>query len=105
MRRHWSVLILFVLLGFGVSLAVPAEDVPETAYDESEALPYEGTPLFSIVLNGGAAGGCPDNSGAAEFFTPQNPALHPCLPLPLSATPTPIDPPMHEPRDRVHDVL
>jgi len=49
MKTLWSVLVLCVLLGFGVSLAVPAEDVPETAYDESEGLPYEGTPLFSIV--------------------------------------------------------
>ena len=44
MRRPCFILILFVLLGFGVSLAVPAEDVPETAYDESEALPFEDTP-------------------------------------------------------------
>jgi hypothetical protein len=50
MRRSSSILILCVLLGFGVSLAVPAEDVPETAYDESEGLPYEGTPLFSVVV-------------------------------------------------------
>ena len=50
MRRPCSILILCVLVGFGVSLAVPAEDVPETAYDESEGLPYEGTPLFSIVV-------------------------------------------------------
>jgi hypothetical protein len=50
MRRRSSILILCVLLAFGVSLAVPAEDVPETAYDESEALPYEETPLFSIVV-------------------------------------------------------
>jgi hypothetical protein len=50
MRRSCFVLVLCVLLGFGVSLAVPAEDVPETAYDESEALAYEGTPLFSIVV-------------------------------------------------------
>ena len=49
MRRPCSVLILCVLLGFGVSLAVPAEDVPETPYDESETLPCEGTPLFSIA--------------------------------------------------------
>ena len=48
MRRRSSILILCVLLGFGVSLAVPAEDVPETAYDESEALPYESTPVVSI---------------------------------------------------------
>ena len=51
MRKPWSVLIIFVLLAFGVSLAVPAEDVPETTYDESEALPYEGTPLFSSTLS------------------------------------------------------
>lgn len=49
MRRASSSLVLFVLLAFGVSLVVPAEDVPETAYDESEALLYEGTPLFSIA--------------------------------------------------------
>jgi hypothetical protein len=49
-RRPCSILILCVLLGFGMFLAVPAEDVPETAYDESEELPYEGSPLFSIVL-------------------------------------------------------
>ena len=50
MRRPCSILILFVLLGFGVSLAVPVEDAPETEYDESAALPSEGTPLFSIVV-------------------------------------------------------
>jgi len=49
MRRPCSAFIFFVLLVFGVSLAVPAEDVPETSYDESETLPYEGTPLFSIA--------------------------------------------------------
>jgi hypothetical protein len=50
MRRRSSILIFCVLLGFGVSLAVPAEDVPETVYDESEALPYESTPVFSTVV-------------------------------------------------------
>jgi hypothetical protein len=50
MRRRCSILVLFVLLGFGVSLIVPAEDVPETPYDESETLPFEGTPLFSITI-------------------------------------------------------
>ena len=49
MRRPSSILVLFVLLAFGASVAVPAEDVPETAYDESEGLPYEGTPGFSIA--------------------------------------------------------
>jgi hypothetical protein len=49
MKRPCSIFVLFVLLAFGVSLAVPAEDVPETAYDESEALPFEGTPLLSTI--------------------------------------------------------
>jgi len=50
MRRRCSILAFCILLAFGLSLAVPAEDVPETAYDESEALPYEGTPVFSTVV-------------------------------------------------------
>ena len=50
MRKPRSALVLVLLLGFGVSLAVPAEDVPETPYDESEAVPYESTPVFSITV-------------------------------------------------------
>jgi hypothetical protein len=50
MRRPRSVLVFFLLFMFGVCLAVPAEDVPETPYGESEALPYESTPLFSIAM-------------------------------------------------------
>jgi hypothetical protein len=50
MRRPCFLLVLCVLLGFGVCLAVLAEDVPETVYDESDSLPYEGTPLcFTTV--------------------------------------------------------
>jgi hypothetical protein len=50
MRRPCSILVLCLLLGFASSPAIPAEDVPETAYDESEGLPYEGTPPFSIMV-------------------------------------------------------
>ena len=50
MRTPRSAIVLLLLLGFGVSLAVPAQDLPDTAYDESETLPYESTPLFSIVV-------------------------------------------------------
>jgi len=50
MRKPHCALVLFLLLAFGLSLAVPAEDVPETPYDESEALPYEGTPPFSLAV-------------------------------------------------------
>jgi len=42
--------VLVVLLVMSLSLTVPAEDLPETAYDESEALPYEITPLISDVM-------------------------------------------------------
>ena len=48
--RWRFVLVLFVLLGFCTSVVVPAEDVPETAYDELETLPYEGIPLFSLAV-------------------------------------------------------
>jgi hypothetical protein len=50
MRRPCCILVLFTLLAFGLSLAVPAEDVPETAYDESEGLSYEDTPVVSIPV-------------------------------------------------------
>lgn len=49
MRKPCSALIIFVLLVFGLSLAVPAEDVAEAAYDESETQPYDAITLFSIV--------------------------------------------------------
>jgi hypothetical protein len=50
MRRSRSVLVLFVGLVFGLSFAIPAEDIPETLYDESESLPYESALPLSIVL-------------------------------------------------------
>jgi len=49
MRGPRSVLVLLLLLMFGVCLVVPAENVPETPYDESDALPYESTALFLVV--------------------------------------------------------
>lgn len=59
--------VLIAALAVGLSLAIPAEDVPETAYDESESLPCETAPIFSIeppqtlaritqpILNSGSA--------------------------------------------------
>ena len=49
MRRPRPPLVLCVLLFLGLSLAVPAEDLTETAYDESEAQPCESTALISNV--------------------------------------------------------
>jgi len=44
-----SALVLLATFALSLSFAVPGEDSPETLYDESEALPYEITPLFSIM--------------------------------------------------------
>lgn len=49
MTQSRSVLVLLVALILSVSFAVPAEDVPETAYDDSESLPCESTPVVSIA--------------------------------------------------------
>jgi hypothetical protein len=49
MRKPRSALLFFVLLVLGLSLAVPAEGLPETAYAESEAAPYASTSLCFII--------------------------------------------------------
>ncbi len=49
MRKPRPPLVLFVLLFLCLSLAFPARDVMETAYDESEDQPCESTPLVSNV--------------------------------------------------------
>jgi hypothetical protein len=41
---------LFVLLVLGLSPALLAEDLAETAYDESEAQPYECSPSISNLM-------------------------------------------------------
>src|SRR5271157_6413841 len=47
--RPRFVIVFVMLLSMGVTLGLPAEDVLDAVYDESEALPCETTPLFSIV--------------------------------------------------------
>jgi len=47
MRVLGCALVLLVTFTLGLSFAVPAEDLPETPYDESESLPYEMTPSLS----------------------------------------------------------
>ena len=49
------VIVFVMLLSMGVSMGLPAEDVLDAVYDESEALPCESTPLFSIMLSPVAA--------------------------------------------------
>src|SRR5271157_1921054 len=41
-------IVFLMILALGLPLGFSAEDLPETACDESVSLPYEGTPLFSI---------------------------------------------------------
>jgi hypothetical protein len=50
MRKPCLTLALVVLLATGLSLALPAEDLTETAYDESEGQPSEITPMISRAL-------------------------------------------------------
>lgn len=50
-----SALVLLAAVALCLSFAVPGEDVAETAYDESESLPYEMPPRFSGDLVQGAA--------------------------------------------------
>jgi len=52
MTNSRLVFVLFVAVVLGLSSVVPTEDVPETAYDESESLPYAGTPIFSFAVPG-----------------------------------------------------
>jgi hypothetical protein len=42
MRTVHTCLVFFVVLVLGLSPATPAEDLPQTAYDESETQPYVG---------------------------------------------------------------
>jgi hypothetical protein len=50
MRRPRSAIVFLMILTIGLSLAVLPEDVAETAFDESEALPYESTASFSSYV-------------------------------------------------------
>jgi len=42
-------IVFLMILTLGVSLGLPAEDVLDAVYDESEPLPYENIPLVPIV--------------------------------------------------------
>lgn len=55
MRKPRFGVLLFVLVVVSLSVTVPGEDLPDTAYDDSEALPYESTPLISDMMSQVAA--------------------------------------------------
>jgi hypothetical protein len=56
MRTSAFAFVLLAALVVGISFAIPAEDDPETPYDESQLLPYEAiSPLVNIVMRQTAA--------------------------------------------------
>jgi len=66
-RKARRAFVVVLAIGLGLFLAVPAEDIPETAFDESETAACESTPLFSIVLPRAAAPKARDVRGAADL--------------------------------------
>ena len=50
MARSHPILVALVAVMLGLFSIVPAEDVLETAYDESESLPYAATSIFPIAV-------------------------------------------------------
>jgi hypothetical protein len=50
MKAHHVIIVCGVLLVFGAAFALPAIDLPQTAYDESETQPYESVPQVSIAM-------------------------------------------------------
>lgn len=62
-------LVLLSLLVLSLPLVSPAGDLAETSYDESEAMPYQGAPLFSNLM--------PQTISAAPHAVPR--AMQPAL--------------------------
>jgi hypothetical protein len=50
MTKSHPALMLLTAVVEGLSVAVSADDVPQTAHDESESLPYESTSVSSIAV-------------------------------------------------------
>ena len=85
MTRPGFILVLFAVLGLGLFLVLSPEDVVETAYDESELLPYESTPEAANLIaqvSGSVTQRVPD---ATASSTRSRPALthspHPQTPM------------------------
>lgn len=67
MKAPLSTIVFLVVLTLGLSLAVLPEDVAETAFDESETMPFEGAPLFSLVTPRAMAPGRQDARRAIGY--------------------------------------
>ena len=51
MSKRRLAVFIFVFVSFGLMWAVPANDISETAYDESEGVPYQLSLPLVITLN------------------------------------------------------
>jgi hypothetical protein len=47
MKKHTLMLFLIPALVLGLACAFPAEDLPQTPYDESQGMAFESVPLLS----------------------------------------------------------
>ena len=77
MTKSRFAIVFLMFLALGLSVGLPAEDVMDTTYDESEAVPFEGAPLFSIAAPTVTArttqkglSSLPLESGAPSLFAP-----------------------------------
>ena len=78
--RSRLALAFLMLLSLGVAVGLPAEDVLDAVYDESEPVPYEVAPLLSVA-------GTPE---AAQTTEASPSSLHPKLGFPSPVPPAPV---------------
>jgi len=85
MRGIPTYLVFFVVLVLGLSPALPAEDLPDTAYDESETQPYESSvPISNLIAQTASA----TQTALSETQALESaPRLQTSTPFPLSAKP------------------
>jgi len=85
MARPYFTLVLFAVLGLTLFLVIPAEDLSETAYDESELLPYETTPATANLIAQLAASVIQRVPSARAISSQFYPAFTPGSPTPQAS--------------------
>jgi len=70
--RSRLAIVFLMIFTVGLTLGLPAEDVLDAVYDESEALPFEAIPLFSTMapLPDGLTAQVPPRSVSHEVVVP-----------------------------------
>jgi hypothetical protein len=71
MRKTHRFLVFVVVLVLGLSPALPAEDLPGTAYDESETQPYESSlPISNLMAQPASETQTPESAPRLQTSTP-----------------------------------